>query len=117
MARAFFRLSLLVWAGIIIIAPPGIPACWLESEPCAIHVHFSQEQAETPHTHYYLIDLTLATAAEPYPFPIFETFFLILMLSLSGLLSWQNRNSDSTNGKGWYFSPESPPPKSPLFSF
>jgi hypothetical protein len=96
---------------VTMIAPPGIPACWLESEPCEVHVHFSHEQAETPHTHYFLIDLTLATASQPYPFPTFESLLFVLLLALSGLLSWQKRNSDPFNRKGWNFPPAAPPPK------
>jgi hypothetical protein len=92
-------------------APPGLPACWLEKEPCEFHTHFSQEQAETPHTHYYLIDLTLGTSTQPVPFVNFESGLLVLLLSLSGLKLWHKETAEALRRSGWAFTPEPPPPK------
>jgi hypothetical protein len=93
------------------VAPPGLPACWLEKEPCEFHTHFSQEQAETPHTHYYLIDLTLGTAAQPVPFVHFESELLVVFLSLSGVKFWQKKDSQSLRRISWAYAPEPPPPR------
>jgi hypothetical protein len=58
-----YRLILLAWASYTALAQPGIPACWLEKHACEIHIHLSQQQAESPHTHSYLFDLANADGA------------------------------------------------------
>ena len=109
--RLFIRLALAVWALCTMFAPPGLPGCWLEKQPCEFHVHFSQEQAETPHTHYYLIDLTLGTAGQPQPFVHLETALLLLCLSLSGLKLWRSVSRSALSRRDWTMVPELPPPR------
>jgi len=105
------RLALALWAFYTMLAPPGLPACWLEKEPCEYHTHFSQQEAETPHSHYYLIDLALATAAQPAPVVHFESSLLVVLLSLSGVKLWQKKTSQTLRLAGWALVPEPPPPK------
>jgi len=107
----FLRLALVLWAVYTMFAPPGLPACWMEKEPCEFHTHFSQEQAETPHTHYYLIDLTLGTAAQPQPFVHLKTALLLLFLSLSGVKFWRAMHRSALLRRDWTIIPELPPPK------
>jgi hypothetical protein len=105
------RLALVLWAVCTMFAPPGLPACWLEQQPCEFHVHFSQEQAETPHTHFYLIDLAQGMAAQPLPFVHLETAWLLLLLSLSGVKLWWKNNRSSFSRCDWALIPEPPPPR------
>ena len=116
----FIRIVLLIWAVYTMAAPPGLPACWLEKEPCEFHTHFIQEQAETPHSHFYLYDLTLGMASQPYPFVFLASSMLLLLLSLSGAKFRQLRGSSTPLPAGWESTPEPPPPKAtpaslPLF--
>jgi hypothetical protein len=57
LTRALYRGLILAWAGYTALAQPGIPACWMEASACEAHVHFNHHQAETPHSHDYLVDL------------------------------------------------------------
>ena len=107
----FIRISLLFWAVYTMAAPPGLPACWLEKVPCEFHTHFSQEQAETPHSHFYLYDLTLGMASQPYPFVFLTSSLLLLLLSLSGAKLRQGQSSSHLIPPGWKSTPEPPPPK------
>jgi len=105
------RLAILLWAFYTMFAQPGLPACWLEQQPCEYHVHFGGHQAQFPHTHFYLIDLSLGVAAQPAPLAQVSSTLLVLFLSLSGVKLWQRKNAAMLNGSGWMMDPEPPPPK------
>ena len=105
------RLGILLWAIYTIVAPPGLPACWLEAVPCEFHVHFGQEHADPPHSHAYLYDLSQGQASQPYPFPAFDTMMLLLLLALSSAVAWLLKRSDDIHIIGWAISPDPPPPK------
>jgi len=116
MRPLFLRLALLLWAIYTTLTPPGLPACWLEKVPCEIHVHFSVDQAETPHTHFYLFDLAMGMGSQPYPFLAFTCTLLIALLAASGPKLWRKNNSPDFGKYGWNPVPEPPPPKAVLFS-
>ena len=105
------RLALAVWALFTIFAPPGLPACWLEKVPCEFHTHFSEEQAETPHSHYYLIDLTEGTAAQPQSLVPVEAALLVIALSISGAKIRQKNHRSAFARCEWALIPEPPPPR------
>jgi len=105
------RLALALWAIFTIFAPPGLPACWLEKVPCEFHTHFSEEQAETPHTHYYLIDLTEGTAVQPQPLVHLDAALLVIALSMSGAKIWQKNSRFAFERCEWALIPEPPPPR------
>ena len=107
----FIKVILILWAAYTMAAPPGLPACWLEKEPCEFHTHFSQEHAETPHSHFYLYDLTLGMASQPYPFVFLASSILLLLLALSGAKLRQQRRTSRLAPAGWELAPEPPPPK------
>jgi hypothetical protein len=78
--RNLFRTSIFLWIGYIALTQPGLPACWLEAHACEIHVHFSVHQAEIPHSHDYLLDLTKAQGASVLPSLLIPAGFLIALL-------------------------------------
>jgi hypothetical protein len=110
------RFAILLWAVYTMFAQPGLPACWLEQQPCEYHVHFGGHQAQMPHTHFYLIDLSQGMAAQPAPLVQVSSTLLVLFLSLSGVKLWQRKHATTLNASGWMTRPESPPPKFDLSS-
>jgi hypothetical protein len=106
------RLALLLWAIYTTLTPPGLPACWLEKVPCEFHTHFSEEQAETPHTHFYLFDLAMGMGSQPYPFLAYSCTVMVALLAMSGPKLWRRNKSPAFGKLGWNAIPEPPPPKS-----
>ena len=47
-------------------AQPGLPACWLMENPCAVHFHLPGME-EVPHSHIYLFDLVRASSGPALP--------------------------------------------------
>jgi hypothetical protein len=114
--RSFWlKAAILIWVIFTIIAPPGLPSCWMEREPCEVHPHFNQKQAETPHSHFYLIDLSLGLASQPYPFLSAASILLIALLAASGAKARRDMILPFFTGHRWLAAPEPPPPKAFLF--
>jgi len=88
----------------------------MEREPCEIHPHFSRQQAETPHSHFYLIDLSQGLASQPYPFLSASSTVLIALLATSGAKAWRKISLPFFTGPHWQAAPEPPPPKTFLLS-
>jgi hypothetical protein len=107
----FIRLAILLWAVYTMFAQPGLPAFWLDQQPCEYHVHFGGHQAQLPHTHFYLIDLSQGMAAQPAPLAQVSSTLLVLFLALSGVMLWQRQYAVGLHGSGWMTTPEPPPPK------
>jgi hypothetical protein len=109
--RRLVRVPVLLWAIYLMFAQPGLPACWLEAVPCEFHVHFSAEQAETPHSHNYLLDQALGqTAARPLDSQM-PAASLLFLLAMAGLLGWNSRPAARLPGDDWPGLLEPPPPK------
>ncbi len=110
--RGSLRTLLLALAFYTMFAQPGLPACWLEKEPCKVHPHFSEAQAESPHSHTYLVDQALgqSTAAPNRTLPAAALVWLLLMM---GLLPVRKEQAASFSAARWLALPEPPPPKFP----
>jgi hypothetical protein len=108
--RALFnRVFLLVWAGYIALAQPGVPACWLEAHACEFHVHFSQHHAETPHSHSYLFDLANAQGA-PGLSPLLIPVGLLIALLFNSRF-FRMFGMPVLAESSWKFLGEPPPPR------
>jgi hypothetical protein len=107
----FLRIALILWAVYIIAAPPGLPVCWLERVPCEFHTHFGPHDEAVPHTHFYLLELTLGMASQPYPFVFLTSSILVLLLSMSGVKIRRTGRPAALQPGGWEAVPEPPPPK------
>ncbi len=107
--RFLSRLFILAWAGYTALAQPGVPACWLEAHPCEVHIHFSQHQAETPHSHGYLLDLAGAQGAPGLANPVTPIGLLIGLLFSSQVL--RELAFPSLAAFLWKSPPEPPPPR------
>jgi hypothetical protein len=110
--RYGYRLILLVWASYTTLAQPGIPACWLERQACEIHIHLSQHQANSPHTHGYLFDLANADGAATLP-SVFIPLSILFLLFFNTLIT--RGLARQLTGEGcWISRPEPPPPRTLL---
>jgi hypothetical protein len=108
-ARLTLRVFTLVWAGYTALAQPGIPACWLERHACEIHMHFSKEQADSPHSHGYLFDLASAEGASALPTLLIPVGLLLALLF--GSLVLRELVSPTPAQALWESLVESPPPR------
>jgi hypothetical protein len=100
---------ILLIAGWMALAGPGVPACWLEPRPCELHLHFGSEHAGSPHSHDYLFDLTRAQAVSGLPVLLIPVSLLLALLfqtalfrGLAGLPLFHLQRA---------LSPEPPPPR------
>jgi hypothetical protein len=112
--RNLFRASIFLWIGYIALAQPGIPACWLEAHACEIHIHFSKHQAETPHSHDYLLDLAKAQGAPALPTLLIPASLLIALLSCSRV--FRQVVFPVTEKYFWKALPDLPPPRLAILS-
>jgi hypothetical protein len=110
----FYQILLIIWALYMILAQPGLPACWLEARSCAAHTHFSKEQEETPHSHEYLFDLAQGQA-DAVPPPVIHGRLLVLMLALASGRVCFKILWPVAFGTGQSITPDAPPPKTLLF--
>ena len=104
------RIAILLLAGYMCLAQPGVPPCWLEAHACAVHPHFSQEQAEAPHSHDYLLDLARSSTAGFLPVLLTPISLLIELLGLTLLLC--GAIHAIVNERQWLAAIEPPPPRS-----
>jgi len=107
---------ILMWVMLTTFAPPGLPSCWIERVPCEIHTHFNEHQAQSPHSHFYLIDLSLGLASQPYPFLSVSATIFISLLAASGAKVRRGIILHFFSNLRWKAAPEPPPPKTFLFS-
>ncbi len=110
--RLFFRGFILFLACYTTLAQPGMPPCWLEKHACESHPHFSQHQAETPHSHEYLFDLSQAQAAQDLSLVLAPVSLLIAALFGTRIL--RKMCLPILDGFFWIYSFDPPPPR---FSF
>jgi hypothetical protein len=110
--RYGYRLILLAWASYTALAQPGIPACWLERHACEIHIHLSQRQAESPHTHGYLFDLANADGAATLP-SLFIPLSILFLLIFDTLIM-RGFTRQLTGESRWISRLEPPPPRTLL---
>jgi hypothetical protein len=109
--RVIIRFFLFTWAFYTAFAQPGLPACWLEAKACQVHVHFSQEQAETPHDHGYLVGLASGMAAAAVPQVMIPAGLLVALLAVAGAVLLKKLNESTDRELRWLYVPEPPPPK------
>ena len=110
--RIRFPALIVTLAFYIALAQPGMPACWLEAQPCEAHVHFDKTQAGSPHSHDYLFDLSKVQDS-PGVSLLFIPISLLITLLFLVQVSREIPNL-TLGGRGWVSSPDSPPPR---FSF
>ena len=108
--RWVYRAAIVFLAIYTMFAQPGLPACWLEAEPCEFHMHLSKEQAESPHSHTYLIDQIqgVASAALSIMTPA-ATLIYLMQLSGMGLLNRPYQQAPTAGG--WLAVIDPPPPR------
>ena len=94
------------------LAQPGLPSCWLEAQACESHPHFGPHHAASPHTHDYLFDLTLTSAAQGLPIFLIPLSLLIEILLLSLLL--RGTANSAVFEQAWFSPLEPPPPRALL---
>ena len=112
--RVTIRLFLLLWAGYLTLAQPGLPACWLEARPCEYHIHLGRQQVGSAHSHNYLFDLANASAAQALAISPVPVNLLIEMLFLISL--FRGSTSAVLRELNWIAPPFPPPPRAG-FSF
>jgi hypothetical protein len=105
---------ILFWAGYTALAQPGVPPCWLEKQPCQVHIHFSKAQESHPHTHEYLFDLTRATGAQALATVLLPAGLLIELLMASFIFRKLHRPLLVKHS--WAALPVPPPPRDCLSS-
>ncbi len=110
--RSASRLLIIMLAGYMALAQPGLPPCWLQAHACEVHPHFSKHHAETPHSHGYLLDLAKANAAQGLVSPLIPAGLLIELLSL-GLFLRSTLGPDILE-QAWIPLLEPPPPRASL---
>ena len=107
--RSAVRFFILLWASYLALAQPGLPPCWLQARACEVHVHFSDAQAHSHHSHDYLFDLARADGAQITPVPLIPGGYLIKFLfplMLFGILA-----GPALQERTWVRLPEPPPPR------
>ena len=107
MSRLTLALLILL-AGSIALAQPGLCPCWLIPDVGKYHPH-PDGYPERPHPHGYLLELFNAeSAAVVPPFPI-PARTLILFLALSTV--WWCMGGNAPSLTGWASPPSTPPPR------
>jgi hypothetical protein len=109
-----FRLVIIIMAGYTALAQPGIPACWIEVNPCEIHPHFSRQHLENPHSHEYLYDLAKTNVVQVLPIILIPLSLLIEILSGTLLLPIAANSLESQ--LKWISLLKPPPPRVLPFS-
>jgi len=95
------------------LAQPGLPACWLQADPCANHPHFNRNPyAEHDHEYLRLQALSLANVVLPTS--------LVPASLLIQFLGWTNITRMTTrlilSSKSWGLPPDPPPPRASFSS-
>ena len=91
------------------IAPVGLCACWLNPDLETVHPHLFG-QADRPHSHDYLYQISLATMADVLPVSVILAAALIALLGLAPL--WWAVDRPAANQVFWQVRPPLPPPRS-----
>lgn len=105
---------ILFWAGWLVLTQPGLPSCWLELDPCEVHVHFGDEHAGKPHSHGYLFDMSKAQTAAGLPVHVIPASLLLALLFSTSI--FRGLGEQPLNKLQRFLLPEPHPPRTPLFS-
>jgi hypothetical protein len=103
----FLRLLGTFWLFYLILAQPGLPACWLEKNACEAHPH-PGGHAAVPHTHEYLFE-DVQTASPALPVRLIPARLLLEFLAQAGL--WWQVSLEDTRSGGWFTLLDPPPPR------
>lgn len=99
---------LIVMAGYMSLAQPGLCSCWLIAEVKDIHPH-PDGQPDRPHDHRYLFEIfqaqNIAIAN------IYVVAVAVLIASLAGASLWHQMLDQAPGGNGWSSPPDIPPPR------
>jgi hypothetical protein len=98
--------------GLIVVMPPGICPCWLNSHVETYHIHLSKEHAESEHSHNYLYQLSQSTFTATMPLPMTPASLWLALLSAGSL--WWLLAHVLAGGHSWKAAPPLPPPKTIL---
>lgn len=99
---------LLLLVVVTALAPPGLPACWLELEPCTLHPH-PAHHPDVPHSHEYLLEDVQAVPAAAVPSVVIPAYLLIALLGQSSV--WFKDRRVITLCSGWKCLVDPPPPR------
>jgi len=113
-AQGAFKTFIVIWAAWLVLAQPGLPACWLESRPCETHLHFGSGHAGHPHSHEYLFDLSRAQASQGLPVQVIPAALLLALLFSTGILRSPAGLPLFRRQRSWL--PDPPPPRASLCS-
>ncbi|HVN54240.1 MAG TPA: hypothetical protein VMT46_07910 [Anaerolineaceae bacterium] len=102
------RWILLLLAAYTLFAQPGLPACWLEAQPCASHPH-PFGHAEEPHSHDYLLDMVLSGAAPAAPIVFAPLAEILALMGLADIFRYLGEHL--AQGGAWKPVSITPPPK------
>jgi len=69
------------------LAPPGLCPCWLNPEVKTVHPHLSEKQAESEHSHDYLLQISQTNGIEMIPSMITPATVWIA-LAFAGSIWW-----------------------------
>ena len=108
------RIALGLWAAAAALAPPGLPACWLQARPCAVHVHYGESHAGSAHAHDYLLELAHGQPVQISPLEWTPIGLLLALLFPAQIL--RPRVRPALTRSDWLSSPDPPPPRLSLSS-
>lgn len=109
--QVIFRLYLFCLGLYICFAQPGLPACWLQAESCAVHTHFNAHAEAVPHRHDYLVDLTSSLIPGAQPQATIPASMLIRLLRMAGASLLFVLVPIALLPYGWIVRLDPPPPK------
>jgi hypothetical protein len=112
--RLSTRVLLLFLACYTVFAQPDLPACWLMEQACSVHPHFSQDLAGIPHSHDYLLDLSISSGVPAVAIALIPLAMLIAAV-LNGAL-FLELTRQLLCGTAWDLDPKFPPPRRSLSS-
>lgn len=98
----------IVFAGCLVVTPPGVCQCWLMVDPSIHHPHFSGHP-ELPHQHDYLLDYFQLKTVVTLPSLSIPAALLIASQAASGLPT--NTIELVERRLAWSILPPTPPPR------
>ena len=90
------------------VAPVGLCACWLNPDLETVHPHLFR-QADKPHSHDYLYQISSATMADALPVAVILAAVLVALLGLTDL--WWVVEHPTIDNPFWQALPPHPPPR------
>jgi hypothetical protein len=109
--QAIFRLCLICLGLYMCFAQPGLPACWLQAESCAVHTHFNAHAEAVPHRHDYLVDLTSSLMPDAQPQATIPASMLIRLLYMAGASLLFVLAPIAFHPHSWIVRQDPPPPR------